>query len=69
MKYIPGAIIAVGFALAYLAIGDLDYGAGGFRWAQMIIGGIMMIGGCIARLCTAKEKAASRAATRTGSKR
>ena len=64
MKYMPGTIIAVGFALAYLAIGDLEHGAGGIRWAQMIVGGAMMIGGYIAGRCKAKEKAAHRGGTR-----
>lgn len=69
MKYLSAAVSIAGFVLAWLAIGDLEHSAGGIRWVQMIIGGIMMIVGGIARLCTAKKKAASRAATRTGSKR
>lgn len=59
MKYIPATISIAGFALAYLAIGDIQCGAGGVRWAQMIIGGVMMIGGCIAGCRMAKEKAPS----------
>ena len=67
MKYIPASISVVGLILAYLAVGDLQCGAGGIRWAQMIIGGVMMIGGWIAALV--KEKAANRAGTRKSGKR
>ena len=60
MKYISAVIGVAGFILSYLAIGDLERGAGGMRWAQMIIGGLMMIGGYIIWRCMAKEKAAVR---------
>lgn len=69
MKYIPGVIGVAGFILALLAIGDLEHGAGGIRWAQMFIGGAMMIGGYIAGCCMTKEKAATRAGTRRSGKR
>ena len=69
MKYIPATVSIAGFALAYLAIGDIQCGAGGVRWAQMIIGGVMMIGGCIAGCRMAKEKAANRAGTRKSGRR